>query len=46
VHRRHAAVCQVFEHREVQQLGVEVQDIELVGGLAHLVKHAQMRGEV
>jgi hypothetical protein len=36
----------VLEERKVQQIGVEMQHIEVVGVLAHLVQQRQMGGDV
>src|SRR6185503_18276882 len=43
MHRRNGTVLEPFEQREVQQVGVEMENVESASELAHLVQHLQMR---
>ena len=44
--RRHRARRNPLEQREMQQVDVEMQHVELVRALAHLVQHREVRGDV
>ena len=42
VHRREALVVQVLEHRVLQQVDMEVQNVELVRPLVHVMQHREV----
>ena len=44
--RGHRAVRETLEQREMNEIDVEVEDVEFVGALAHLMQHREMRGDV
>ena len=46
VQRRHGLVGLVLEDREMQQVDVEMQDVELPRTASHFVEHRQVRGDV
>jgi hypothetical protein len=44
--RGHGAGRHVLEHREMQHVGVEVDDVELVAPLVQIGQHRQVRGDI
>ena len=44
--RRHRVLRQRLEEREMQQVDVEVQDVELAAARAHFVQHREMCGDI
>jgi hypothetical protein len=46
VQRRHGAVGEPLEQREMQQVGMEMQDVKAGRRLSNVVEHVQVRGRI